>query len=115
MKGINMENTCNFGNCKFAQNLFDMPEECFNYIESWWTPSNGKQPILVKDCIPKRQFIMIQELYNQQINMRKDLNEQRNKSEEMKQAMFNFTNLISEHNGLIKLEVINEDKLLEDE
>lgn len=107
-----MKNTCDYGNCKFAQNLFDSPEECFNYIESWWTPSDGGQPILIKDCIPKRQFLMIQDLHNRLIGVQKSQEEQRNESIKMKESMIKFINVISEYDKTVKVEMLD-NKLLE--
>lgn len=60
-----MEDTCNFKECLFAKKLkLKKPDECFNYIESWWKPDNGKENKLLKDCSNRRLFIMVQDLYN---------------------------------------------------
>ena len=110
-----MEDTCNYGNCKFAQNLFDSPEECPFFIESWWTAENEQKPILIKDCSNKRLFLMIQELYNGQIALQKSQEEQRNENTKMKKAMLEFSKYVSEHNNLIRIEEINQNNnLLED-
>lgn len=107
-----MENTCDYENCKFAKNLFDSPEECFNYIQSWWTPSDGGQPVLIKDCIPKRQFLMIQDLHNRLAGVQKSQEEQRNESNRMKESMINFTNVVSENSNLIRIEENIDENLL---
>jgi len=65
-----MENTCKPENCQLYKFLkLKDPTKCFNYIESWWKPENKKEPILIKDCAPKRTFIMIQELHNRFIGI----------------------------------------------
>jgi hypothetical protein len=69
-----MENTCN-EKChlwkKYGIN-------CPNYIESWWTFEDKKKPILIKDCAPKRTFLMIQELYNRLVGLQQASEQQRN-------------------------------------
>ena len=79
-----MENTCNHSECEFAKQLFDKPEQCPFYIESWWTPatSNGKRgtPVLIKDCSNKRIFIMIQELYDRLIGVQQAQERQRDEN-----------------------------------
>lgn len=50
-------------------------EDCFNFVESWWTPEGRKEPIVVKDCAPKRTFMMIQDLYNRLIGVQKQQDE----------------------------------------
>jgi len=75
-----MENTCNYKECKLFDLLGGVPEQCPHYIESWWTPSDGGKPILVKDCAPKRTFLMIQDLNNRLIGVQKSQEEQRDES-----------------------------------
>jgi len=70
-----MEGTCD-KNCPLWKKY---KEKCPNYIESWWKPENKKEPILIKDCAPKRTFIMIQELHNRFIGVEKSQEEQRNR------------------------------------
>lgn len=75
-----MENTCNYEECEFGKLLFDKPEQCVNYIESWWTPNNNDKPILVKDCSTKRILIMIQDLSNRLVGVQKTQEQQRNEN-----------------------------------
>lgn len=53
-------------------------EKCPNYIEAWWKPDNGNEPKLIKDCAPKRTFLMIQELHNRLISLQQAQEQQRN-------------------------------------
>jgi len=70
-----MENTCN-KDCPLWKKY---KENCPNCIESWWTPEGeGKEPILVKDCAPKRTFIMIQGLHNRLVGVEQSQEQQRN-------------------------------------
>ncbi len=73
-----MEGTCNYKECAFFKRMkWKHNSECFNFIETWWTPLEGT-PKLVQDCAPKRTMIMTQELYNQQIRLQQASEEQRN-------------------------------------
>ena len=74
-----MENTCNSKECKLFDLLGGTPEQCPNYIESWWT-KDGTPPVLVKDCSPKRTLLMVQELYNRTITLQQSNEQQRNES-----------------------------------
>jgi len=75
-----MESTCNFKECEFAKQLFAKPEQCPFYIESWWQPEGKGKPVLVKDCVHKRMFLMIQDLHNRLIGVQKAQEEQRNEN-----------------------------------
>lgn len=74
-----MENTCNYQNCQFAAQLFNKPEQCPFYVESWWKPLEG-QPELVKDCANKRIFLMVQNLHDRLIGVQQSQEQQRNES-----------------------------------
>jgi len=75
-----MENTCNEKNCKFHELIGGDPEQCPNFVESWWTPKDGGQPRLVRDCAPKRTMLMVQEHYNRLIGLQEAQEQQRNES-----------------------------------
>jgi len=75
-----MKNTCDYKNCEFGKLLFDKPEQCVNYVESWWTPNNKDNPILIKDCSHKRLFLMVQDLSNRLVGVQKSQEEQRNEN-----------------------------------
>lgn len=68
-----MENTCS-ENCFLWKKY---KKRCPNYVESLWNPNKGK-PILIKDCAPKRTFLMIQELYNKLEGVQQSQEQQRN-------------------------------------
>lgn len=73
-----MENTCGFDTCAVAKRMkLKKPQECVNYIESWWTKPEGK-PVLVQDCAPRRTTLMIQDLYNRLIGVEQSQEQQRN-------------------------------------
>lgn len=75
-----MENTCNPKECALFELLGGKQEQCPNYQEVWFTPKGREEAILIKDCAPRRTFLMIQDLYNMVLDMRKDINEARNES-----------------------------------
>ena len=98
-----MKNTCEFKDCPIAKRLkLKKEEECTNFIESWWTPEGTKNPIIVKDCSPKRTFLMIQELYNRLIGVEKSQEQMRNeyKKDQMvlsllsENIQLNFNNIV---------------------
>lgn len=74
-----MENTCDYKKCKLFDLLGGDPEQCPNYQESWWALDKDK-PKLIKDCAPKRTFLMIQDLHNRLIGVQKAQEEQRNEN-----------------------------------
>lgn len=49
--------------------------ECPNFIETFWMEEGNPQPVLVKDCAPKRSMLMIQELYNHTFGMQQQINQ----------------------------------------
>jgi len=75
-----MENTCNYKECKLFDLLGGKPEQCPNYQESWWTPEGKGKPVLIKDCAPRRTFLMIQDLSNRLVGVQKAQEEQRNEN-----------------------------------
>ena len=75
-----MEDTCNYKECKLFDLLGGTPEQCPNYQETWWTPEGKGKPILIKDCAPRRTFLMIQDLSNRLVGVQKAQEEQRNEN-----------------------------------
>ncbi len=71
-----MENTCNTG-CKLWKKY---KESCPNYMETFWKKDEKAESILIKDCAPKRTFLMIQELYSRLIGVQQAEEEQRDAS-----------------------------------
>jgi len=69
-----MEDTCN-KECPLWKKYKD---KCPNYVESWWQSNDGGEPKLVKDCAPKRTFLMIQELNNRLVGLQQAQEQQRN-------------------------------------
>lgn len=75
-----MDSTCDPKNCKLFDLIGGTPEQCPNFQESWWTPEGKGKPILIKDCSPRRIFLMIQDLHNRLIGVQKAQEEQRNEN-----------------------------------
>jgi len=65
--------TCN-PKCKWWKKY---KEGCPNYIESVFIPHGSNQPIIYKDCAPKRAMLMIQDLSNRLLAMQKETNIER--------------------------------------
>jgi hypothetical protein len=78
---MSLMHTCHFETCKFAKEFFSDREECFNYKATWWTPTDGGEPIMIYDCAPIRTLIMVQELANGQIRLQKAQEQQRDRSD----------------------------------
>lgn len=77
-----MKDTCNFEECYFGK-LFDKAEQCPNFMQSGWKEKEGDEIKIIKDCAPKRTFLMLQELSNRLIGLQKAQEEQRNKSDKV--------------------------------
>jgi len=75
-----MEGTCKSESCKLFDLLGGTIEQCPNFVQSMWTPKEGGQPVLVKDCAPIRTMLMVQQLMNQQIGLQQAQEQQRNES-----------------------------------
>lgn len=76
------KDTCLGKHCPLYKKFKDT---CPNFVESWWTPppdkdGNRGQPFMVKDCCPKRTFLMIQELSNRLIGVQAAAEEMRNEA-----------------------------------
>lgn len=63
-----MEDTHCGENCPYKKMGF---EKCPNEMETWWQPSEGGEPKLVKDCAPKRTVLMLQQLTNRVFGLQK--------------------------------------------
>lgn len=79
-----MQDTCNYNECKLFDLLGGTVDQCPNFMESWWTPDGKGKPILVKDCAPRRTFLMIQDLSNSLIGVQQASEQSRNSSAEIK-------------------------------
>lgn len=78
-----MQDTCNYDECKLFDLLGGTVDQCPNFIESWWTPESDGKPILIKDCAPRRTFLMIQDLSNRLVGVQKASEQSRNNSAEV--------------------------------
>jgi hypothetical protein len=86
-KGFFMEHTCNQDKCKLFDLLGGTVEQCPNYVEGWWQPDGENVPILIKDCAPKRSLLLMQNVYNQMINVQQSNEQQRNEATNVTQAL----------------------------
>jgi hypothetical protein len=73
-----IQDTCNFKECYLGK-LLDKPEECPNFIQSGWKSEEGAEVKTIKDCAPKRTFLMIQGLHNRLTGVEKSQEEQMNR------------------------------------
>jgi hypothetical protein len=62
-------------NCPFKKMGFD---QCPNYIETLWHEKDNAQPVIVKDCAPKRTLLMMQELYGRTFALQQQINQAEN-------------------------------------
>jgi hypothetical protein len=75
-----MEGTCSYKDCKIYKKLkLKSPDECPNYVESWWA-EDGKDPKLIRDCLPKRLLLMMQDFHERMIGMQSDIEKMRNEA-----------------------------------
>jgi iron-sulfur cluster repair protein YtfE (RIC family) len=68
----------------------DYGTRCPNYVEGWWTPKEGGRPVLIKDCAPKRIFLMLQDIHNRLEGLQKAQEQQRNQSHNLYNSMATF-------------------------
>ena len=79
-----MKNTSCGCNCPFVKQGFCAEEkECPNYCESWWLEGEGKEPVLIKDCSPKRMLLQQQLMQHRLECVQQALCDSRNKYEEL--------------------------------
>lgn len=78
-----MQDTCDPRKCSFLKKVLKekSPEGCPNYIESLWTKVGESQPIIVRDCAPKRTVLICQDLVNSNLGMQKAHEQMRNRSD----------------------------------
>jgi len=65
-----MKDTCDT-KCKFWKKY---GEHCPNYIESAWRSADSNEFKRVKDCAPKRTFLMLQSIENRLLAIEKQIN-----------------------------------------
>jgi len=66
-------------------------EECPNYIETIWHEEGNQQPRIVRDCAPRRNLLLTQELYNRIFCLHKQVSQAEGQIEKMRTG---FTNMI---------------------
>lgn len=62
-------------NCPFKEQGF---KECPNYIETLWHKQGEPQPVIVKDCSPKRTLLMLHELHGRTFSLQQQINQAEN-------------------------------------
>jgi len=41
-------------------------------METWWVPEEKGEPVLVKDCAPKRSLMMLQQMHNRVLGVQQE-------------------------------------------
>ncbi len=95
-----MKDTCNFEECYFAE-LLDKREQCPNYIETWWKPKDG-EPILLKDCAPKRITLEIIQLRSRLFGIQQAHEQQRNESALLLQKVIQVAEIAANSKGTVR-------------
>lgn len=77
-----MRDTCEPKECHLLRKVLKEknPKGCPNYIETWWQSAEGGNPILVKDCCPRRMILMSQEIVNGSLRLQQANEKMRNKA-----------------------------------
>jgi hypothetical protein len=77
-KGLKMENTCTFPDCKFWKTFSDNPEECPHFQYGRWVSEDKKIEKQIKECAPISTRLAIMDLYNRMIGIQQAQEQQRN-------------------------------------
>lgn len=96
-------------NCPFKAMGF---EECPNYIETLWHTEGELQPQIVRDCAPKRNLLMTQELYNRFFGLQKQVNQLETETCELRSAHAKLFNAIKYVEEQKEIEASSKAKLL---
>jgi hypothetical protein len=78
-------------NCPFKKMGFD---QCPNYIETLWHEKDNAQPVIIKDCAPKRTLLMVQELYNRTYGLQVQISQGEKEIGEMRTAVTRLLEMI---------------------
>ncbi len=69
-----MKDTSCGENCPFVKcGVCETEKGCPNYCETWWIPGGEEQPVMLKDCSPKRMMMQQQVLQAKLENVQKSL------------------------------------------
>ena len=83
-----MRDTCCEGKCAYLKSgMVDEVEQCPNFLETMWKKEGDAQPLLVRDCCPKRQLIMMQDIHNRVFAVQQTQTEQRNAASQLAVAL----------------------------
>lgn len=82
-----MQETACGRKCPFA--VGDDCSSCPNYVESFWVNAKDNQPQLIRDCAPKRTFMMVQDLHNRLTGVQEAQEQQRNELNAFTQSLNN--------------------------
>jgi len=91
-----MKDTCLCEKCPLWKKYYSRKNGqcCPNYIETSWTSREDNQPVLIKDCAPKRSVLMMMDMQNRLFGTQQAAEQARNKSEKVSQELLAFTNII---------------------
>ena len=74
-----MKDTACGENCPFVKQGFCAKDcECPHYVESWWIENQTNEPVLIRDCSPKRMLLQQQVLQARLEIVQASLEEARN-------------------------------------
>lgn len=81
-KELEVTDTCEFESCQFHKLIGGPVECCPNYLESVWVRDNGTK-YTVKDCSPKRNLLLMHQMFNMIVRSQKAFEELRNANTNM--------------------------------
>lgn len=79
MKDTSCGESCPFVKCGICES----EKGCPNYAESWWIKGNSEEPVLIKDCAPKRMLVQQQVLQSKLEFVQGALEQSRNEFNEL--------------------------------
>jgi len=106
----NLKDTCNYGECYFGQ-LLDSLDHCPFFQKFGWQGENGVYE--TKDCSPRRNAFMVQELFNRLIGVQKASEQERNAVHALVSEMSNIIAIIQKNPEASIQIVVNNRPLLE--
>jgi hypothetical protein len=80
---MDRRDTCKGKPCPFWKKYKD---NCPNYIEGQWRSAEG-HVYATKDCAPRRSMILVQQIYDHMLDVRKDYGHVRNSNIEVVKAI----------------------------
>jgi|AZIF01.1.fsa_nt_gi hypothetical protein len=103
-----MNNTCD-KNCE----KYKKRQKCPNYIMTSWREEKTGNVKSLEDCAPKRTLMLMQDLFNRVVGLQQANEEQRNKSNDLTEALAQTVKFASQNPGKIFLDLGHKDKVKE--